>query len=114
MHPTKSGREAAANRSEAIQSDAAALQNSLTKLLGAANACAQAGSEGEASSALLDQLVRLSGALARQRSATLPEVVSKIQLWRVLACEDALNSERALPDELLLLSIIEDVEHLAT
>lgn len=61
----------------------------------------------------LDEVVRASLLLARWRAATLAEVVAKIRVWRTLACEDALDEARASPEELLLLSIIDDVEALA-
>lgn len=65
-----------------------------------------------ASSALLDQLVLMSAKLARQKAKHPSDVLTKINLWRVMASEDARSYETATPDEALALSIMDDCERL--
>ena len=72
----------------------------------------QAAFENEGDTEALDKLVEISELLINRRAVTLDDVRGKIRIWRTLAPEDALCPESASVDERLMLSILEDIEHL--
>ena len=50
--------------------------------------------------------------LSYHAAAEPSDILSKINIWRMLTIEDALDPERNAPDEQLLVSIIDDFERL--
>ena len=67
---------------------------------------------GELADALWEQVCEFAEQLARARSSSLDDVKGKISIWRHLAPEPDAGNKYPTFDEMLLLSIIGDVEQL--